>query len=504
MPCSTYQNAYFNYPCYYRLKEYFDKCNIIDDGTTFLKQYQEPETAKRKIFKPNENLFFELTKRLSGDGLFSELRAGICCKYINYWLNNKISTEYTHLNETDFIVFKDFVDKYQKFRRIGTIYNEKYVNYIQPLLETKKYKRMRILYEMYSTYKQIKAFVDLNTHKNRICDDFNFIIRFYNTLIREHKGDVYLNNRLEFFKDLLVREGDQYNKLCNINLSNLLPKPVIPKPHLKYYTKRIAMLQNQSSSNIEMPINGPPKVRAVNKQKETLPREQREQVKLGATREMESTTETESAAEIEEAEEAEEAEEIKAGKELEEIIGVDLKEMLGREMVGTIKKKLEEELTQKSVDQPQEEDAEQTGDGVVGVQEGLQVDRADIFNGRDSSYIHLPSYTDRTTWQESVTRNHQSESLKDNEGFFGNVKSTFSSIAEHVEPAPILGVSGGMGVLFLLFKYTPVGTMFRGRGNRRRIPGSFGREYPGFMPSFQGHEYGYFPYDQINIAYGPE
>ncbi|SCA60811.1 Plasmodium vivax Vir protein, putative [Plasmodium vivax] len=90
------------------------------------------------------------------------------------------------------------------------------------------------------------------------------------------------------------------------------------------------------------------------------------------------------------------------------------------------------------------------------------------------------------------------------EGIIHSLKGTFNSIVEIVEPAPILGVSGGMGVLFIILKYTPVGTMFRGRGNRRRIPGSFGGEYPGFMPSFQGHEYGYFPYDQINIAYGPE
>ncbi|KMZ96156.1 hypothetical protein PVNG_05802 [Plasmodium vivax North Korean] len=450
MQCDRPQNAYFDYGCYYELKEYFDRCKIGAFVEDFLKLYKEPKNANRNIFNSNKNLFIELVTRLGGDSLFMRHGTGMCCKYINYWLNDKLTTEYTNLDKSDFTVFRHFVDEYKKYRKLGSIHKDKCSDYIEPLLGTKKYTRMRILYEIYSVYEKIKKIVHLNHNKSRICSDFSLIVNFYKTLLREHQGDVYLNNRLEFFKELLVSNGDQYNELCNINLSNLLPKPVIPKSYLTYYTTRRPMLQARLPSNIERPKVVPTNVETVTIQKVTLPEEPKQS-------ELEAKTETEVPKELEETAET------KAEKELEEIIGQDMKETLGREIDVTIIKHLEEQLTQVSVDEPQEEVVEQIGEGVVDIpvdfQEGLQVDRSEkldhnvnIFNGHDSSYMHFLPYTNRTTGQEYTTINHQSASLNDKEGFIDNVKSTFSSIVQNVEPAPVLGVSGGMGVLFLLFK----------------------------------------------------
>ncbi|CAI7718635.1 hypothetical protein PVPAM_040038000 [Plasmodium vivax] len=85
-----------------------------------------------------------------------------------------------------------------------------------------------------------------------------------------------------------------------------------------------------------------------------------------------------------------------------------------------------------------------------------------------------------------------------------SVMSTITSALKDVDPVPVVGVSGGMGVLFLLFRYTPVGTFFRGRGYRQRIPTRFDGAYPGFFQGFEGFEEGHFPNNHINIAYGPE
>ncbi|VUZ99650.1 PIR protein [Plasmodium vivax] len=87
------------------------------------------------------------------------------------------------------------------------------------------------------------------------------------------------------------------------------------------------------------------------------------------------------------------------------------------------------------------------------------------------------------------------------DGFLGKVQGAFSSFAEHVEPGPVLGVSGGMGVLFLLFKYTPVGSFFGGRRGRfRQIPRSFGGFAPGELPNFQDYEGGYIGYGPTSIS----
>ncbi|EDL42753.1 variable surface protein Vir28, putative [Plasmodium vivax] len=93
---------------------------------------------------------------------------------------------------------------------------------------------------------------------------------------------------------------------------------------------------------------------------------------------------------------------------------------------------------------------------------------------------------------------------KEVELFPTSFMNTITSTLKNVDPVPVVGVSGGMGVLFLLFRYTPVGTFFRGRGYRQRIPTRFDGVYPGFYPGFEGFEEGHLPNNHINIAYGPE
>ncbi|SCA59816.1 VIR protein [Plasmodium vivax] len=81
-------------------------------------------------------------------------------------------------------------------------------------------------------------------------------------------------------------------------------------------------------------------------------------------------------------------------------------------------------------------------------------------------------------------------------GITGAIKDTFTTIVQNVDPAPVLGVSGGMGVLFVLFKYTPFGSFFGGRRGRfRQIPSSF-RGFPPDFANLQEYGGGY-------VGYGP-
>ncbi|CAI7723956.1 PIR protein [Plasmodium vivax] len=91
----------------------------------------------------------------------------------------------------------------------------------------------------------------------------------------------------------------------------------------------------------------------------------------------------------------------------------------------------------------------------------------------------------------------QSMDTRATSGFTGSITDTISGFIKEVEPGPVLGVSGGMGALFLLFKYTPVGTFFRGRrGRTYGIPSGFNGPLPGEFP-------GYHDYLGANIGYGP-
>ncbi|SCA59654.1 hypothetical protein PVT01_000030800 [Plasmodium vivax] len=87
--------------------------------------------------------------------------------------------------------------------------------------------------------------------------------------------------------------------------------------------------------------------------------------------------------------------------------------------------------------------------------------------------------------------------LEGDQETMGKITGAITGVLREVEPGPILGVSGGMGALFLLFKYTPVGTFFRGgRGRANRIPRSFNGQFLGGFP-------GYEDYDVGHIGYGP-
>ncbi|SCA59916.1 hypothetical protein PVT01_000053400 [Plasmodium vivax] len=85
------------------------------------------------------------------------------------------------------------------------------------------------------------------------------------------------------------------------------------------------------------------------------------------------------------------------------------------------------------------------------------------------------------------------------------MKIAFSKVLETVEPVPVLGVSGAIGASFLLFKYTPIGSLFgRNRRNNQNIPNFFdpryGEQFSGYYPQYYNEG---FPNDRVNIAYNP-
>ncbi|CAI7719842.1 VIR protein [Plasmodium vivax] len=85
------------------------------------------------------------------------------------------------------------------------------------------------------------------------------------------------------------------------------------------------------------------------------------------------------------------------------------------------------------------------------------------------------------------------------EGVLDKMQGFITETLGQVEPAPILGVSGGMGALFLLFKYTPVGTFFRGRrGRTYGIPSGFNGPFTGEFAGYQDYLGGNIGYSQMS------
>ncbi|CAI7718294.1 PIR protein [Plasmodium vivax] len=87
-------------------------------------------------------------------------------------------------------------------------------------------------------------------------------------------------------------------------------------------------------------------------------------------------------------------------------------------------------------------------------------------------------------------------------GALGSIQNTLTEFLGSVQPAPVLGVSGGMGALFLLFKYTPVGTFFRGRrGRTYGIPSGFNGPFQGGLAGYEDYYGGNLGSDRFHVSY---
>ncbi|SCA59969.1 VIR protein [Plasmodium vivax] len=92
--------------------------------------------------------------------------------------------------------------------------------------------------------------------------------------------------------------------------------------------------------------------------------------------------------------------------------------------------------------------------------------------------------------------------LERDQGTMGKITGAISGFIKDVDPGPVLGVSGGMGVLFILFKYTPVGSFFGGRRGRiRQIPSGFHGHFLGAFPDIQDYGGGYVGYSPMDIPH---
>ncbi|SCA60188.1 Plasmodium vivax Vir protein, putative [Plasmodium vivax] len=119
----------------------------------------------------------------------------------------------------------------------------------------------------------------------------------------------------------------------------------------------------------------------------------------------------------------------------------------------------------------------------------------------------IPYTKEGTEYENEVIKEQDDKGTTRSGTFFGSsgIPSSITEVFGSVDPVPVVGVSGGMGALFLLFRYTPLGTFFRGgRGRAHRIPRSFNGQFLGAFPDVNEYNGGYIGYGPMDIPYGAE
>ncbi|VVA00125.1 PIR protein [Plasmodium vivax] len=453
--CKSGSDRYLDYKCYDYLKPKFDTISLSDTRTGYLRDAVAKLEKNHLIYTtPYEEIFKEITSRVTDGGVFYDTTYRIPCSYINYLLNKKLRSNGMHKNGSVYNIFEKFVAEVYKSERRRYDHGRVCDIHIKPL-DDNIYDRMTILYELYNLYNDLKR-----THPYKIndeCETFGRMIGKYNDAIEKYQlEDVELLNKILFFKDLTKN----------------LTWPDADKCYYQMYRfeePKLYLRKQQEAKEKKL-------------QEEREEREQKERVQ----REQEKREQ-----ELHEREQEQREREQEPEEQLESVLPPN------GDVSGT----------RSALRTPKNDVSALTLDIR---EEGLSANPIPSrgqqhLKGNKFTYSRTPLLDTLGGQKEELeqleVKSHELEnyhvSQTDTPGVFGSLQNSISSFIREVEPAPVLGVSGGMGVLFLLFKYTPIGAFFRGgRGRVHRIPRSFNGPFPGGFP-------GYEEYDVGHIGYGP-
>ncbi|SBS95190.1 PIR Superfamily Protein [Plasmodium ovale curtisi] len=138
------------------------------------------------------------------------------CRYINYWLNDKVRNLY-ELNTKDFHFFQEYAacDKHKKtFKCTSGIY----------LLPEHEFKCINELYELYDAH-YIYSGIEKKTPM--ICTYANKFTKKHNNLV--YKCNYQENNNIcyeiERVRELFEKDMEETRKICGGKLERLLPIP---------------------------------------------------------------------------------------------------------------------------------------------------------------------------------------------------------------------------------------------------------------------------------------
>ncbi|SCA60151.1 hypothetical protein PVT01_000076800 [Plasmodium vivax] len=445
-------DTYFNYNDYAEIQGKFLK--MFSYSNTFDSNFLEQALNELKVESKSEisfsDLFIKLQKHLIQDGILGWGGKEKGCKYINYVLNKDLIEFNSNIyNETTFKLFNEFKDKFRKYRRRKDHICDLYY------IGNDIYDKMNALYILYDIFTSLYP---KNTDPD--CGKLSVFVNEFNDSVRriKYEESVFLKKKLNEFINYIKNHEWATRQKCSNKLSHitsLKPDPPVekeilrpPNPSPTLQSTSISSSDSQSVNAHEMVVhtNGLETSEAQSSRgreptRETLPY-------TGSPQFTETHHTTE--------------------------------ELQSREVL-------------ESTDPIQPRTEKSTLEGKYLQEEeykwnALPLKRQQYLDGS----IHHGVLGSKSIENETL----------ENKGYLKTVRDAVSGFMEGVDPVPVVGVSGGMGALFLLFRYTPVGTFFRGRGRRAGIPTRFDGVYPGFMTDFQGD--GFIPNNQYNIAYGAE
>ncbi|KMZ87892.1 hypothetical protein PVBG_06119 [Plasmodium vivax Brazil I] len=402
---------YIDYNCYDCLKYEFQTCYLTEGGKAYLSKSHDTRNPKIRNFTYEEDILKWIVKHLGCTRIFLAGHTNVACKYINFWLNDKIKVLYTYVSDSYFKNYEEFVKKfYTKVEGYKSF--KSCTNNIKFLKDDDEYKKMYMLYKLYEKYDDLKKIHEEVYTQEKTCEIIQYITRFANDVARSYKDDDKFIEALRDLRETIKNGEGKYKKLCASDLNKLdtmvtlaefpnkEPDPPthtdIQQPAVSLEQTRPQTLAHVSENAIRNPLE--PNVGLP----ENPPTEQ-----------------------------------LRSGEHRTEVSHA----MLPPEA---------QQHRGSSIGASHHESSREEGE----FHEELL--KSAPFSGEQygrSRYAHSRSGHSRyNSLEERVKTEGVLPSSNDVEGTSSSVMSTITSALRDVEPGPVLGVSGGMGVLFLLFK----------------------------------------------------
>ncbi|CAG9485652.1 unnamed protein product [Plasmodium vivax] len=403
--------------------------------------------------------FCELKKLVRRHHSFMTYYPEKCCNYINYWLNKTVRESDYRVNKENFNIFEEFM---QVDPKIG----KNNFNCISRLsyMDTDSFQKMKKLYDLYDYFTELKESKD----RTSLCKNISVLNEKYESVFQECKEkDNNLCNKLTNLKSEIVKDKFVANDICTKQAFDLFilkidppreeQKAVTAHAHVRKSGEKppsthVSGYSSQAHAEKSEGTHTPPHV-TVSSSHAQGPTEQG-----GVERERTSSVPQQ-----------------QLTAELPPLPLLQLGQL--RQL---------EQLESSETEEP-------TGPkGLAELEPELRQEQEPHIDTLKDAYPFRE--VEKDTFPEDVYPSAGSmQPTFNTETIMERMKIAVSNVLEQVEPAPILGVSGGMGALFLLFKYTPVGSFFgRRRARMNLIPNNFGEYYTGFSPGFPEQDFGKF------------
>ncbi|SCA60545.1 VIR protein [Plasmodium vivax] len=445
---SEVDDMVLTYDDYIKFKEKFDPKNTISLEDVKLDYILDKAEITGDDRTNYNNAFDKLLKLIHRDGLFIYGDNPGACKYINYILYKEVEVEHEIKRSYDeklISLFHEFLDAYgvirgKQKRCISNIYN----------IQSETYNKIKALYEVYDKFKECSGFRG---------GTLTLGCPYFKTFFDKYNNYMFVNeSKSPKFNEIL--------KNIENHAKDTFAKYIIACDRDNYYIRSPRLFKDVTV-----------------KKPETHSQEQIHQTGLHSADnrsqyETHGTTHTQDT-------------------QLPKVISISQPEHENKrtdEGSSANVMDSESDVHNEILSYPGSSNLERIRPSI-----GEDVEEAQVFS-RFTNPFRATHPTGTTLY--SGNDGHEREQAFSNEvpGASTSVMSTITNALRDVDPVPVVGVSGGMGALFLLFRYTPVGAFFRGgRGRVHRIPRSFNGPFPGGFPGYEDYDGGYIGYSPMSM-----